>query len=340
MQKHTIAVLGGDKRMHFAARELAHIGYDVREWGRCDGDDAAAFSKIAQEWFSNVDVLMLPLPTSLDGTHLSTPLLKNAKELRIETLFHAAPNQLWLVGRLNEALRLRTERENIRLIDYFDSEILQLKNALPTAEGAIEIAMRELPVVLDGAQVAVIGYGRIGEVLSAKLKALGAKVTVYARRPAVCTHAALFGYSVKQILVSSVGESVLTFDKGLRAIFNTVPSRLLGRSVLQTLPQNCLVIDLASAPGGIDTVAAEELGISTVWATALPGKCAPESAGIILGQFIRFYRTPRRFDFFREETGKRYAWICFVRLILHARAITERTQKFNCGRLRGATYRQ
>ncbi len=280
MQQCVIAVLGGDKRMDFAARELVRLGYGVREWGRCEDDDIAAFAKTAHEWLLNVDALMLPLPASLDGTHLSTPLLKKGEGLRMETLFCAAPNKIWLVGRFGEGLRLRADRDRIRWIDYFDSEILQLKNALPTAEGAIEIAMRELPVVLDGTKVSVIGYGRIGEVLSAKLGALGAEVSVYARRPAVCTRAELMGHSAKQILQ----DGDLLFEEDTRVIFNTVPNRLFGRSVLQNIPKDCLIIDLASAPGGVDMTAAGELGIRTIWATALPGKCAPESAGIILGQ--------------------------------------------------------
>lgn len=280
MQKCVVAVLGGDQRMDFAARELMRRGYDVREWGRCKEDDAISFAKIAREWLADVDVLMLPLPTTLDGTHLSTPLIKESQGLRMETLFCAAANKVWLVGRFSESLRDRADREKIVWVDYFEEEILQLKNAIPTAEGAIEIAMRELPVVLDGTQVSVIGYGRIGEVLSAKLRALGAKVTVYARRPAVCTRAELSGHSSKQILE----DGNFVFDAGTRVVFNTVPKRLFCRAILQGLPTNCLIIDLASAPGGVDMATAAELGIQSIWATALPGKCAPESAGIILGE--------------------------------------------------------
>ena len=286
MKKCVVAVLGGDKRMDFAARELVQVGYDVREWGRKQKDDATTFSKIARQWFSQVDALMLPLPTSLDGIHLSTPMLSFGDGLRMDTLFAAASDKVWLVGRLGEALRKRLEQENIHLIDYFDNEILQLKNAIPTAEGAIEIAMHELPVVLDGTKVAIIGYGRIGEVLSHKLKALGANVTVWARREEVCVRAEMMGHSAKQMIMNMPNESNLAFDKDTRVIFNTVPSRLLTRNILETLERDCLVIDLASAPGGVDMEAAKELGVHSIWATALPGKCAPESAGIILGQTV------------------------------------------------------
>ena len=284
MKRRVIAVLGGDIRMNFAARKLVELGHDVREWGRNRDDDAIVFSKQANEWFSDVDVLMFPLPTSFDGTHIWTPLHESGDDLRMETFFRSAANKLWLVGRLNESLSLRIKQEGIDCIDYFESEILQLKNALPTAQGAIEIAMRELSIVLDGAKVAVIGYGRIGEVLSHKLKVLGANVTVYARRQESCIRAEIFGCNSKQIIQPSRGDDIFDFDTNTRVIFNTVPSRLFTRSVLQSLPRECLIIDLASAPGGIEINAANELGIRFIWATALPGKCAPESAGIFLGE--------------------------------------------------------
>ena len=286
MKQRVIAVLGGDMRMHFAAKKLAQLGFDVREWGRAPTDDATTFSDIASQWLADVDVLMLPLPTSLDGIHLHTPFCTGGDRLRIETLLSAAPHAVWLVGRMNESMRMRAEWENIRWSDYFDSEILQLKNALPTAEGAIEIALHELPVVLDGTQIAVLGYGRIGEVLSAKLKALGARPTVYARRLEACVRAELAGCQAKRIVATPEGGSMLDFDKNIRLIFNTIPSRLLTRSVLMLLPRECIIIDLASAPGGVEMNAAKELGISVLWATALPGKCAPESAGIILAETV------------------------------------------------------
>ena len=97
METCAIAVLGGDKRMDFAARELTKLGYDVREWGRSEMDSVTAFSKSALQRFLDVDAIMLPMPTSFDGTHLWTPLRKDGEELRMETLFHIAPDKLWQV---------------------------------------------------------------------------------------------------------------------------------------------------------------------------------------------------------------------------------------------------
>ena len=65
--------------------------------------------------------------------------------------------------------------------DYLKREELAVKNAAVTAEGAVCLAMEELPYTIDQTPVLVIGYGRIGRLLAKKLGALGAKVTVAAR---------------------------------------------------------------------------------------------------------------------------------------------------------------
>ena len=191
--------------------------------------------------------------------------------------------KMLLGGRIPTSFRLRAQEMNLQCIDYFDFEILQLKNALPTAEGAIEIAMRELPVTLDGSHAAIVGYGRIGDLLSLKLHALGARVTVYARRPEALALADLHHcYTVD--FRENPSEALSRIPKDVRVIFNTVPARLFTKEVLRSLHKGCLFIDLASAPGGIDSVAAEEFGIRCIWATALPGKYAPETAGQIIAE--------------------------------------------------------
>ena len=50
--------------------------------------------------------------------------------------------------------------------------------------------------------------------------------------------------------------------------------------------KDCLVIDLASKPGGVDFKAASELGVKVVWALGLPGKVAPISAGRIIADTV------------------------------------------------------
>ena len=280
--KLKLAVLGGDQRQISMANALAEYGYEVKAWGlgQCQrGIGDATLCKTWEGAVEDADAVILPLPASADGVRVHCPLHDNDVFLRVTTLLDGISGKRLYGGRLSEPIRSIAEQKQVEWVDYYESELLQLKNALPTAEGAIALAMQELPVTIFGTQAAVIGYGRIGSLLAAKLRALGADVTVYARRSEQLTLAHLHGNRAKPLTLCDGSSALAALSKGCRVVFNTVPFRLMTREVLEQLPTSCVLIDLASAPGGIDHIAAAELGIRTVWGTALPGKCTPESAG-------------------------------------------------------------
>ena len=122
--------------------------------------------------------------------------------------------------------------------------------------------------------------------LAEKLQALGAHVTVYARRREALTQAELHHHSTGRLICRNGRSTPDAFPKGVRVIFNTVPERIFNTETLRCIPGDCVLIDLASPPGGIDLGAAQTLGLRTVWGTSLPGKCAPESAGRILAETV------------------------------------------------------
>ncbi|WP_300271146.1 NAD(P)-dependent oxidoreductase [uncultured Flavonifractor sp.] len=146
-------------------------------------------------------------------------------------------------------------------------------NAVPTAEGAIQIALEELPITLHGARVLVIGFGRVGKALAQRLAGLGAKVSVAARKWADLALAESCGYCGEQT------EHLAGWLCGYDLVVNTVPAPVLGLTELSDLKPGCLVIDLASKPGGVDFEGAARLGVKVIWALSLPGKVAPVTAG-------------------------------------------------------------
>lgn len=122
--------------------------------------------------------MILPLPAA-DGTVLHSPLSQFHPSLR--QVFDAlAPGQLVLAGMADPGLKALAQEHGVCLLDYFTREELAVANAVPTAEGAIQIAMEQLPITLHGAQVLVLGFGRIGQATALRLAALGAEVTVAA----------------------------------------------------------------------------------------------------------------------------------------------------------------
>ena len=161
--------------------------------------------------------------------------------------------------------------------NYAKTDYFKTLNAIPTAEGAIALAMQHSERTIFESDCAVIGYGCIGYALSKRLSALGAKVTVYARSESALAKARADGMCSRQIgLLGRQDHDI---------IFNTVPAMVLGHNQLKYL-KNTFIIDLASKPGGVDFEAADALLIKYVHALALPSKCAPVTAGEILADTV------------------------------------------------------
>ena len=165
------------------------------------------------------------------------------------------------------------EQAEVVFFDYFAREELEIANAVPTVEGAIQIAMEELPTTLFGIRALVLGFGRLGKLLAHRLKGLGANVTVAARSYGDLAWIEAYGYQSERM------EQLDGWLGGYQMVINTVPARVLDRARLADLDEGTLVIDLASKPGGVDRKAADRLGRQVIWALSLPGKVAPVTAG-------------------------------------------------------------
>ena len=184
---------------------------------------------------------------------------------------------------MSEGLVARARARGFLPFDYFKSEALQVANALPTAEGAVFILMQKLPRTVKGLSVLVTGFGRVGEALVRLLLAMGAQVTVAARRAEVREAAAELGCAVLDL---TAPDALADREGRFAVIFNTVPDRLFDDDCLGALSPDTLLIDLASAPGGIDAAAAATRGIRTVWALSIPGKYAPVTAGELIAKTV------------------------------------------------------
>lgn len=171
---------------------------------------------------------------------------------------------------------LNNEQTLVTGQDFLSRNDFAILNAIPTVEGAVQLAMEKTFQTLRGRKALVIGYGRIGKLLAHLLYGLGARVTVSARKSEDFAWIRAFGY--KELNTVQLQGKLSGFD----LIFNTVPHLVLPYMRLVELKQDCLVIDLASKPGGVDFKAAEKLGLNVEWALSLPGKVAPESAAIYM----------------------------------------------------------
>lgn len=165
-----------------------------------------------------------------------------------------------------------------RYTDLSQSEELKTRNAVTTAEGALDALIRNTDTAIFGLPVLVIGYGAIGKRLSHVLQALGAHVTLAARRREHRVYGEYAGYTVQDTKNLSL--------QGIRAVFNTVPFPVVTPEVLKTCDDAIPFFELASAPGGFDAKQVEQRGHRVIPCPALPGKVAPITAGEDLAKVV------------------------------------------------------
>ncbi len=279
MKDLKICVLGGDSRMVSAIRTLLKNNYTVCVFGLdCKADKAVRCYGLA-EAIKQASAVILPLPFSTDGIKLFSPLFEN--EIKICDIIECIQKgQIIIGGKLSDEFCNKVTAKGCTVYDYYTSERLTVLNAVPTAEGAVAIAINETPFTLFGSNCAVFGYGRIGKILAKMLKSLGASVTVYARNPDALTWAEVDG--CKAVRLSCAKNEIHNAD----IIFNTIPVKIINKDILDNTKDSCVVIDLASAPGGIDGDYAKSIKRKVIYALSLPGKVAPDSAGRIIADTI------------------------------------------------------
>ena len=274
-------VLGGDMRQGKLAQLLAEDGHRVHTYALEDGAVPAP-GLTAEPGLSGVeqaDCVVLPLPVSSGGGLLNAPLSRLSPPMT-DVLAPLSPGQMLCGGRVDPVTAALAAERGLTIRDYFAREELAVANAVPTAEGAIQLAMEHLPITIHGARVLVVGFGRVGRLTAQRFQALGAKVSVAARRYEQLAWAQAMGLGTEHLA------HLAGWLCGYDLIVNTVPAQVLGRLELEDVKEDCLILDLASKPGGVDLRAAGELGLTVIWALSLPGKVAPVTAGAAIKSTI------------------------------------------------------
>ena len=244
---------------------LAQDGHFVTTYGLDSGE---YMLKGRLEQVLSADVVILPLPLCAKPGIITCA----AEEIPMETLFEQLrPAQLILGGRVRPEEQGAAQARRLRLRDYFLREELTVANAAATAEAALQVAMEHMDRTLLGTKCLVLGFGRLGKLLSFRLHGLGAQVTAAARKAS--DRAWIRAYGWNALDTASLAGELGPFP----VVFNTVPSLLLDEQLLKELPAECLYMELASVPG-TEISAAERLGVHCIRAAGLPGQIVPATA--------------------------------------------------------------
>ena len=239
-----IAVLGGDTRSKICAELFAKTGFECTLFG-FEKDPSVRYAVRAaslDDALHGCDVLLLPLPVTKDGQTLFapfSPILIPLKDLPE----HMEKKALVLAGNPSDAVKelLLVHRP---FVNYAQDEGFVRRNCVPTAEGALQLALQNTDATLFGSEVLVCGWGRVGSCLARRLQALGAAVTVSARKRRDL--ASIESEGMKAIRSDQIAD----YPTAFQVIFNTVPAPLLGEKVLKKLKGSPVLIELASKPYG------------------------------------------------------------------------------------------
>lgn len=262
----TFTVIGGDRRSFYAAKRLRENGFETKLFGLENEETYNPLKKI------QADAVLLPVPFTRDGVHVFAP--ESAEKILISDVLSAiSENSLIFAGNVNNIT-------DNRISDYAKREDFALMNAVPTAEGALMLALQNGKKTVRGMSVAVIGFGRVASEVAKLFSSVGAEITVFARKEQARTEAHILGYTAKPI--SALSECAEAYS----LLINTVPSKIFEKNILKRIRKDSYIMELASAPFGVDFEEAESLGVRTLLAAGLPGKYFPETAGYAVAETI------------------------------------------------------
>lgn len=266
-------VLGGDARQIYLADYLEREGYSVE---RCALGKQSPCSLEKMNGCANI---VLPLPLSKDGENINTPLASGNIPIA-ELLKRLSKNQTVFCGMANEKFKANLNENGIKYIDYFSDGKLTEKNALLTAEGLLAVVKDNTVKAMAQSNCLITGYGFVGKAVASLFKGLFASVCVCVRRSEAARLAESDGFNA--VLLSGLDGKAGETD----LIINTVPSVIIKKDTLDLLNENCVIIDVASAPYGVDFEYAQSKNIKALTAASLPGRYTPKSAGEVIAHTI------------------------------------------------------
>lgn len=254
---NNIVIMGNDKRFTVMADILKKKGFTV------------SFYKTLTTTFCDNDIVILPIPVTRDRIHLNTGPM--GEPIGLEEIMPKLKNAKLVIGGVYE---------NEYVTDIVKRDDFAYYNAVPTAEGAISLAINNTDITLWKAKVLVCGYGRVGKILVSRLLAFGCDLYVSARNNT--DFSLLDSHSIKKLNTYQLEDYIENFD----IVFNTVEAQVFNSSVLKNARKDTLFIELATANAGFDKKAVIENKINFLEAPSLPGKTAYKTAGEILSQTV------------------------------------------------------
>lgn len=261
-----ILFLGGDLRQKYASEFLNKRKICSKVYL-----DFALDEDVLSD-IDNSDIIVLPLPIPKEGIY--------------DLFGRLNTNHTVLGGMIPKEIYDKYIGKCRAIIDYYKNDYFVLHNAFLSAEGAIFYAKEKISRSIKDARIAILGFGRIGKMISYLLWSQGAKISVFARNNIDCLWSSLMGFDANKIEILDSVDSVEYINE-FDIIFNTIPYHILNENLISSIDKP-IIIDLASSPYGIDEELLKKYNISYFREPGIPGRYAPQSAGEIIAETIMY----------------------------------------------------
>ena len=273
--KDRYLVLGGDLRNVKLAGMLADDGNKVYSFGQERSDEVLDDGRIEKcsslkQALEKSQVIIAPVPFSGNSENINTPF--SYEKIMIDELLKNNKGKIFISGSIKDDIKKKLDENYMQVVDIMKRDDLAILNTIATAEGTIEVAIKNTDKILQGSRVLVLGFGRVGKIVANKFSKLSAIVTCAARKVSDLAWIKAYGYN--SLNINDMLYDLNEFD----IIINTVPQTIIKERELKHMDSEVLLIDLASTPGGIDGKMATSMGLKFIWALALPGRIAPSSS--------------------------------------------------------------
>jgi dipicolinate synthase subunit A len=278
-----VAFLGGDARHLEIIQKFIELDAIVVLIGFEQIDDqfsGVSTAKLTKETLEKVDVLILPVVGTDDHGNVESIFSSDVLVLNDEYMGSLPKHAKIYTGIAKPYLRKLCTNCGLDLIELFNRDDVAIYNSIPTAEGALMMAIQNTDITIHGSRCMVLGLGRTGLTLAGMLQRLGAQVKVGVQKPNQFARATEMSF--QPFYTKKLCDEVVNID----IIFNTVPEVILTAHVITHIPHRTVIIDVASKPGGTDFRFAEKRGIKALLAPSLPGLVAPKTAGRILANTL------------------------------------------------------
>ncbi len=253
-----IALISGDMRMKYAAKELEKAGY--RPFFINDS--------LNDRIEKRADFLILP-PAAKRILDASDELIKNIfSSLKDDGCIFCYSD--------TDFFSALSDRE---CIDYSSDEFFRCINNIASCEGALSKIIEAVPFCINGSNILLTGYGMLVKGLIPLLKSFGANIAVCARKKEALEEARSLSCRTFELC------EIQTAIKTSEIIINTVPHMIFPEKPDISLTGKYF-FELASKPYGFDHDKYRLYGGECTVCPALPSKYAPESSGRALGRAI------------------------------------------------------